>query len=458
MVDDDASIASIESHVSPPMVMLPLDPHLVDAEVTVNSVVEIQSQPKSQIPPPPPPGFDADLMNAAFAKLNQMLDEFRGRRTPPRENVGSDRRSPSAGPSDIARPNPIAQVSDTAPQGPDSAPGPSTATHVPPPLGPSLHDAPSDGEYVSTRGGVDEWEHVRSGSCHVSLPERLRDDLERTHAEISQLRDYNDFCRARGRAPPDHYYRDLDILHSRYNQLSLALAESRQAFASSRRGRSPVIASPRPDSSSLKGPRLSPWPGPSSQDRRRPRDASSDLSHHSRLSEERYHDLYATSAEYSDNRRLCSRESSSPKRMGFASRGSASPMRMGFASRGSPSPKRMGFASRGSPSPKQMGFASRGSPSPKRMGFASRDSPSPKRQRFASRDSASPRRQHSSRASSDDDSFERPPSRSSPTRPSSPSRDDKEADESSMPDPVKAMIDFILKSFPDAQASPSHPS
>ena len=235
-------------------------------------------------------------MNAAFAKLNQMLDEFRGRRTPPRENVGSDRRSPSAGPSDIARPNPIAQVSDSAPQGPDSAPGPSTATHVPPPLGPSRHDAPSDGEYVSTRGGVDEWEHVRYGSRHVSSPERLRDDLERTHAEISQLMDYKDFCRARGRAPPDHYYRDLDILHSRYDQLSLALAESRQAFASSRRGRSPVIASPRvasptdaprpprPDSSSLRGPRLSPQPGPSSQDRRRPRDASSDLPRHSRLS------------------------------------------------------------------------------------------------------------------------------------------------------------------------------
>ena len=341
-----------------------------------------------------------------------------------------------------ARHNPIAQVSDTAPQGPDSAPGPSTATHVPPALGPSCHDEPSDGEYVSTRGGVDEGEHVRSWSRHVSSSERLRADLERTHAEISQLRDYNDYCRARGREPPDHYFRDLDILHSRYDQLSLALAESRQAFASGNCGRSPVIASPRvasptdaprpqrPDSSSLKGPRLSPWPGPSSQDRRRPRDASSDLPHHSRLSEERYHDRFATSAEYSDSRRPRSRES--------------------------PSPRRMGFASRGSPSPKRMGFASRGSPSPKRMGFASRDSPSPKRQRFAfaSRDSASPRRQRSSRASSGDDSFERPPSRSS-TRPSSPSREDKEADEFSMPAPVRAMIDFILKSFPEAQASPS---
>ena len=238
--------------------------------------------------------------------------------------------------------------------------------------------------------------------------------------------------------------------------------------------------------------------------------ASSNLPRHSRLPEERYRDRFATSADCSDSRRHRSRESPSPKRMGVTSRGSPSPMRMGFASRGSPSPKgmgfasrvspspqrmgfasrgspspkrmefasrvspspqRMGFASRGSPSPKRMGFASgvspspqrmgfasRGSPSPKRKGFASRESPSPKRQRFASRDSASPRRQHSSRASSGDDSFERPPSRSSPTRPSSPSRDDKEADEASMPAPVKAMIEFILKSFPDAQASPSHPS
>ena len=59
-------------------------------------------------------------------------------------------------------------------------------------------------------------------------------------------------------SPPDHYYRDLGILHSRCDQLSLALAESCWG------GHSPVIASPRvsppsdalchprPDSSSLK--------------------------------------------------------------------------------------------------------------------------------------------------------------------------------------------------------------
>ena len=165
---------------------------------------------------------------------------------------------------------------------------------------------------------------------------------------------------------------------------------------------------------------------------------------------------------------FASRESPSQQRMRFASRGSPSPKRMGFASRGAPSPKRMGFASRGSPSPKRMGFASDAGPtcskrplsrdspsprprysrdslspkgfasSPKRMGFASRDSPSPKRQRFESRDSDSPRRQHSSRASSREASVERPQSRCSPAHPYSPSREDKEAEDTYMPAPVKA--------------------
>ena len=217
------------------------------------------------------------------------------------------------------------------PQSPDAAPGPSMATHDPPALGPSRHDAPSDDVFISPRGGVDRGEHVRSWSRRVSPSrththqERLWDDLERTHAEISQLRDYNDYCRAHGRAPPDHYYRDLDILQSRYDQLSLALEESLQASSSGHRGRSPVIASHRvasptdaphphrPDSSSLKRPRLSPWPGSSSQDRRRPRDASSGLHHHSRHSQERYQDRFATSAEPTHSRRPRSRGSPSPK-------------------------------------------------------------------------------------------------------------------------------------------------
>ena len=440
------------------------------------------------------------------------MPEFRGRRPPLREHVGSDRRSPSAGPSDIDRPNPLAKVSDAAPQGPDMvpqgpdmapqspdvAPGPSTATYDPHGLGSSRYDAPRDDMFVSPRGGVDQGEHVRYGSRHVSPSrtpshqERLGDELERIHTEISQIRDCNDYCRARGRAPPDHSYRDLEILQSRYAQLSLALEESLQDSSSGHRGRSPFIASHRvtspsdaphprrPDSSSLQRLRLSPRPSSSSQDRRCPRDASSGLHHHSRHSQERYQDRFASSADPRHSRRPRSRGSPSPKRLEFSSRVSPSreypsQQRIEFASRRSSSPKRMEFASgagpshskrplsRDSPSPRRRtsrdslsprGFAS----SPKRMGFASGDSPSPKRQRFESRDSSSPRRQHSSRASSREASFERPPSRSSPTHPSSPSREDKEAEETSMPAPVKAMIDFILKSFPEATASPSHPS
>ena len=81
--------------------------------------------------------------------------------------------------------------------------------------------------------------------------DRFRDDFERTHTHLRPLRDYTYFWSARARAPPDHYYRDLGILHSRCDQLSLALAESCSG------GRSPVIASPRvsPPSDALCLPR-----------------------------------------------------------------------------------------------------------------------------------------------------------------------------------------------------------
>ena len=101
---------------------------------------------------------------------------------------------------------------------------------------------------------------------------RLRDDFERTHTHLRPLRDYDGFWSARARPPSDHYYRDLGILHSRCDQLSLALAESCCG------GRSPVIASPRvsPPSDALLSS-TSRFVIP--QDRHRPRDASSDLAH-----------------------------------------------------------------------------------------------------------------------------------------------------------------------------------
>ena len=195
---------------------------------------------------------------------------------------------------------------------------------------------------------------------------------------------------------------------------------------------------------------------------------------HSRRSQERYVERFVPSDAPSHSRRPRSRGPPSPSHL-ESSRESPSQHQMRFASRRSPSQHQMRFASRRSPSPKRMGFASDAGPSSSRRPLSRdsrsprprssrvsfsprRGSPSPKRRRYESRDSASPQQQHSSRASSREASQERPHSRSSPTHPSSPSREDREADDTSIPAPVKAMIDFIMRSFPEATASPAHPS
>ena len=64
VVDDAASNVSLESHVSVPLVILPLDPQSVDVDdnlrnlgniQNIDNIVEIQSQPEIPPPPPPPP-------------------------------------------------------------------------------------------------------------------------------------------------------------------------------------------------------------------------------------------------------------------------------------------------------------------------------------------------------------------------------------------------------------------
>ena len=59
MADDSASNVSVESHVSIPVVILPLDSQSVDIDdnisniQNIDNVVEIQ-QPQPEVPPPPP--------------------------------------------------------------------------------------------------------------------------------------------------------------------------------------------------------------------------------------------------------------------------------------------------------------------------------------------------------------------------------------------------------------------
>ena len=82
----------------------------------------------------------------------------------------SARRSPTAGSSDIVRPNPVDKVSDTAPQGPvvapqssDAAPGPSSASLEPRASGSGLHSDLRDDEFASPRDNLDK------GDQHVGV-------------------------------------------------------------------------------------------------------------------------------------------------------------------------------------------------------------------------------------------------------------------------------------------------
>ena len=149
-------------------------------------------------------------MNSAFEKINDMMEVFKEFR-PLLRDLGSARRSPTAGSSDIGRPNPIDRVSDTAPQGPvvapqspAVAPGPSLASYDPHASGSSRHDDLRDDKFASPCGGMDKGEHVPVGIRHVSPPtspshqDCLRDKLESVHTQISHIREINDFCRSGG--------------------------------------------------------------------------------------------------------------------------------------------------------------------------------------------------------------------------------------------------------------------
>ena len=84
VVDDAASNSSIESHVSLPVVILPLDPQSVDADdnlsnlgniQNVDNIVEIQSQPEI---PPPPRLLTLGLSSLPLLDFMNYLINFRG--------------------------------------------------------------------------------------------------------------------------------------------------------------------------------------------------------------------------------------------------------------------------------------------------------------------------------------------------------------------------------------------
>ena len=321
-----------------------------------------------------------------------------------------------------------------------------------------------------------------------------------------------DLYHAQSRVPPDQARYDLEVLQDRYTQLHIALDESLASTSFHSHGPSPsphgiaspgvVHLAPMRGSPGLDRPR-SPYRFSSRLDELyEQRVASSDAPAHRRRPRSReshpsreldFPSKSPSPHHSSFQRRSTSRRSSSPRRTQspsqrrVASRRSPSPVQRRVASRRTPPPAQRRVASQRTPSPTQRCVASKGSPPPKRVagdpgaGSSSakrplsrdsqspkrssresfspkRGSPSPKRRRYEARDSVSPPPLHSSRASSREPSQERPHSRSSPPRPASPSREEKEADEAPIPATVKAMVEFITTNFPDAIASPAHKS
>ena len=495
--DNAASTASQESHVTSPVIYMPLNQDLINANLTVeqlqefqhvDNVVEVQLQPS-----PAPPQSTTVVDTAFFDRVTNMMNTF-DNLIPLLTKVASDRRSPTAGASENVSLNPVASHSDSAPQvpvvapqDPGLAPGPSSASSEPIASTSGLQQRHHDA-FASPRGRSGERDSAeRNRHASPSLQDRLRRQMDDVRRQLVNAKEIVDVYSSQGRLPPDQARYDLEFFQDRYAQLHVAYEDSLASSTFHSHGPSPaphVVASPgftpvaaTPGSSSLARPR-SPYHFSSRSQRYDQRVASSDIPVLGSRPRSR-ESLQSTSPRRpSSQRRSTSRRSSSPRR-------NPPPAQRRVASRRTPPPAQR-HSSRRTPSPTQRRVASKGSPPPERVtddptqGSSSakrplsggsqsrrrssrdslsprRGSPPPKRRRYEERDSVSPPTHHSSRASSREPSQERPGSRS-PPRQASPSREEKEAEDAPIPATVKAMVEFIRTNFPDAIASPAQKS
>ena len=167
-----------------PIVMMPLNQDLIDANLTVeqlqtfqhvDNVVEVQLQPC-----PVPPQSTTVVDTSFFERVNNMMNRF-DNLIPLLTKLGSDRRSPTPGPSESVSHNPLASVTDSAPQvpvvapqSPVLAPGPSSASSEPRASTSGLQQR-HQGNFASPRGRSGERDRS-TGSRHASpsLQDHLR--------------------------------------------------------------------------------------------------------------------------------------------------------------------------------------------------------------------------------------------------------------------------------------------
>ena len=411
--------------------------------------------------PPPlfPPQFDSTFYNrtdrvvTAIEKMLPFMIELIAERQSAKENKDDSANNPVVSPS-VSAP----QVPVVAPQDPGSAPGPSDAS-LEPLASTSGLQQPHQHAIASPRGRSGERVTCeRSRHASPSFQDRLKLHIDDVRRQLSNTIEIDDLYRSQGRLPPDQVSHDIGYLQDRLSHLQSSLADSLASSLGITTSTSAhAVASPAPT----------------------PVASGSSTSRFSSRHDRRYDQRVASSDIHAIGGTPCSRESTQtsprhPSSQRFSSsRRSLSPTRRRSASRRTPSPTKRRDTSRRTPSPAQRS-SSRRTPSPQRRAASkgssrskkrsSRDSlsprrgsPPPKRQRRQERDSVSPSVQRSSRASSREPSQERPGSRS-PHGQTSPSREEKEADDAPIPATVKAMVDFIKSNFPDAVASPSQKS
>ena len=419
-----------------PVVMMPLNQYLIEANLTVeqlqtfqhvDNVVEVQLQPC-----PVPPQSTTVVDTSFFERVNNMMNTFDNLITL-LTKLGSDRRFPTAGPSESVSPNPLARVPDSAPQvpvvapqSPVLAPGPSSASSEPRASTSGLQQRHQD-DFASPRGRSGERDRSR-GSRHASpsLQHHLRRQIDDVHRQLVNAKEIMDLYNAQGRVPPDQARYDLEVLQDRYTQLHIAFEESLASSSFHSHGPSPsphgvaspgvVHIAPTPGSPGLDRPR-SPYRFSSRSERYEQRVASSDAPVHSsrphsresHLSRELDFPSKSSSPHHpSLQRRSTSRRSSSPRRTPppaqrrVASWRTPPPAQRPIASRRTPSPTQRRVASKGSPPPQRVAGdpgvgstsakrpLSRGSQSQRRYSRESfspkRGSPSPKRRRYEARD------------------------------------------------------------------------
>ena len=371
--DDAASVASQESHVTSPVVYLPLSQDIINANITVEQLQEFQQVDnivEVQLENPPAPAILPPLYDAAFYHRTDRAVTAIEKLLPLMHKMFADKESSKENKGDTVN-NPVASPSVSAPQDPGSAPGPSSASLEPIASTSGLQQRHQDA-IASPRGRSGE-RVISERSCHASpsFQDRLKLHIDDVRRQLSNTIEIADLYSSQGRLPPDQVSHDIDYFQDRLSRLQSSLEDSLES--SHGVGPSTTAHAVASGSSSF---RFSSRPG------------------------RRYDQRVASSDIHALSERPCSRESAqtsprrpssqrfSSSRRSLSPRRTPSPTRRRSASRRTPSPAKRRDTSRRTPSPAQRS-SSRRTPSPQRRVASKGSSQSRKR---SSRDSLSPRR------------------------------------------------------------------